>query len=375
MTYNEQLIERAKINGKLTFNPYGMSFRWCNNNCEFCYLKDYMYKKTMPLSEFQEIADNLIKWIDDNHDIIPKDLAIGMLLIGGELFCLPTSYYNTMKDLVYRVKTTLEKYDLSLYGLCICSNLLFKENKLNEMLEFYDYCKSLNIPTDFFSSYDLWGRFNSKAQVELWYNNLLKVIKKGPIGVEILLSKQGIAKYLKNKDCYEVEYFKKLLELNDKIDFGGKLLIYENNIPNIDEVVMFYKKVIDEYGITNLIKEFEIGPNDDIEFASASSLSLDKNGIIERYCDSILNINPNKSQSKNCFECVSNNKQFNQFYDNTIGCASCKYREHCHYYNKNICLLCYNYHNNIIQPKNCYRKKIYKYVELYKSNHRVSKKD
>ena len=369
MSYNIQLIERAKINGKLTFNPYGMSFRWCNNKCEFCYLKDYMSKEVMPISEFKIIANNLIEWIENNHNIIPKDLAIGMLLIGGELFCLPTSYYNVMKDLVYRVKFTLEKYDLSLHGLCLCSNLMFNNDKLEEMFEFYDYCKSLNINVDFFSSYDIWGRFISEEQVELWYNNLLKVIEKGPVGIEILLSKQGINKYITNSDCFEIKYFKKLLELYDKIEFGGKLLIYKDNIPTLEEVVTFYKKIIDEYGITNLVKEFEIKSTDDLEFSSSSSLSLDKNGVIERYCDSILNINPNKSNNRNSFECMTKPKKFNYFYDNIIGCLSCKYREHCHYYNKNICLLCYNYTNKIIQPQNCYRKKIYKYVELYKSNH------
>lgn len=408
-TYSEKVIERATLNKKLTIAPFAQSFRWCNNDCSFCYLKTTMFNKPLPIDKFKMIGNNVINWLEEYTPIIPKDIKILFLMIGGELFCLSDEYYEAMEDLIYKATMVLKKYGRQIDNLAVCSNLILSEDRLNRLHKFYLYCNDMNIKIDINTSYDIEGRFRSEDVVKIWYNNLLEVVNnwdcKYRPEVEMVLSKPSIMEYVDDKDTWQVKYFKKIFDLGYKVDFCTKEYIPNSKenlklTPTNDELLLFFKKLIDNYWLKiPLIDLYDCSIIENDYFADkdwhmpSSSISFgipdetdydigtkyDKHGVIISYCDVIAGIVPwskkegtqtnqmyNGFVSNDCFMCVDHAKEVEHYFNNVYGCGHCKYKEVCN--SRHFFTLCYAKHQYNWQENHCYIKRVFKHIEDKKND-------
>lgn len=366
--YTQHLVERSKYSKRVILNPFGMSFRWCNNNCKFCYLRDIMYKKPLSTEDMDIITDNMVEWLDLYCEDFPSDVRIGMILIGGEFYCLGDEYYDCIKRCVDKTSNILKKHNVKFYNVGICSNLLLNDDRVNKIIEFHDYCMERAMSCDIFTSFDLWGRFQSEESCKQWFNNILKLKDYMGIGIEMMLSKPGIQNYLYNDTCYEARYFDELLELKEQIHINGEGITRRELTPDTDEIVAFFKKILERHGLINILEEFEIDPNrqqlrDD---APSMLVGFDKDGVIEKYCDALFKRTTHNESDDDNFYCIKDPKKHKYYLDNVLGCGHCKYREHCHMNNEYTCFICYRSYNGLIKPNQCYMKEVYKLVEKHR---------
>lgn len=408
-TYSEKVIERASLNKKLTIAPFAQSFRWCNNDCSFCYLKTTMFQKPLPVEKFRQITDNVVGWLDEYADKIPADVKIFFLMIGGELFCLNDEYYKVMEDLIIRSNEVLHKHHRKIDQLALCSNLLLNEDQFNRLKAYYEFCVSQGIITDVNTSYDIDGRFRTEKHVELWYNNISRVVNDWNCGarpeVEMVMSRPSITKFIADEDTWQVKYLKKVFDFGYKCDFCTKEYIPNskenlNMVPTDEEVFQFFKKIVDNYWMKIPLIDlysYDITINDyfaDKEWhIPSSSLSFgipeetdydvgtkyDKYGVIINYCDLVAGIAPWAKEegaqtnqmytgmvSNDGFMCVEHPKVVEHYFNNVYGCGSCKYKEVCN--SRHFFTLCYAKHQYNWQENRCYIKRIFKYIEDKKND-------
>ena len=367
----KNLVIRARKSHKIILDPFGMPFRWCNNNCSFCYLKNYMFKKPLPIDDMNKILNNMLEWLDMYIEEFDIDTEIRMILIGGELFCLGDEYYRFYKKVITLTDNVLKKHCRRLKTVGFCTNLLLNEDRRSALIDLHKHCISEEIHSDIFTSYDLYGRFDCKEKIELWYNNVEYLRKNVPelgIGVEFLLIKQGLERYVDNIDCPENYYFDKIMTMD--IDILGAAVTQRDNpqlVPSQDTLYKFYEKILNLYGINNMLEEFEtdldrMKPRDD---APALLIYFDQDGVKEKYCDGLINRTIDNEVGEKNFRCMQDPKWYKNFLYNKIGCASCKYIKQCHINHTYTCNLCYMENNGIIGDHNCYLKRVYKLVEKY----------
>lgn len=398
MSYNNDVIERAKLNKQLTVAPFAQSFRWCNNDCDFCYLKTTMFQKPPSIDDFNEICNNVIKWFEEYIEEIPKDINVMFLLIGGELYCLNDEYYDALEYLIKKCNS-IRKID----NIALCSNLLLNKDRLERMHRFYDFCSSIT-KTDVNTSYDIEGRFRTEEKCKLWFDNFSTIINTWNCNpkpeFEMVLTKSSITKYINDEDTWEVNYFKKTLEYGYKIDFCTKE--YQPNskanislVPSNDDLFNFFKKLIDDYwNRIPLVDLYDASINQNDYFADshwhmpASSISFglpkksdynvgtkyDKYGVIINYCDVVSGIVPwDKDEGDNSlkisgneFICVKHPEIVSHYFNNIYGCGSCKYKKVCN--SRHFFTLCYAIHKHSWSNNKCYVKKVFKYVEDKKND-------
>ena len=398
MSYSDDVIQRSKLNKQITISPFAQSFRWCNNDCDFCYLKTTMFQKPLSKSDFKQLCINTINWFDEYAIKIPEDVNIMILLIGGELYCLDDEYYKLLEFLIEESSKILKKYDRKIGNIGLVSNLLLSNDRLERFHKFYEFCKTIST-TDINTSYDIEGRFKTKEKVELWYNNFSTIANTWNCNprpeFEMVLTKSSILKFINNENCFEVDYFKKALNLGYKVDFCTKE--YQPNskeniklVPSNEDLFLFFKKLIDDYGTTiPLFDLYDVSISTNDYFADnkwhmpSSSISFglkdktdydvgtvyDNHGVIVNYCNIVAGIVPwAKNEGNNeckvssdSFMCVKHPEIVKHYFNNIYGCGICKYKAVCD--TRHFFTSCYAAHQHNWGNKSCYIKHIFKYVE------------
>lgn len=364
MNYSEKIIELSKRTKQLTIVPFGQSFLWCNNNCSFCYLKDYLQKKPLSIERVRKITSRIDEWIIQYKDMLDADTKIKVNLIGGELFSLGKEYYDEYRYLLDVVSKHFKQIDVSLF-----SNLIY--NNIDMLISL-----SKDYNTSIVTSFDVNGRFKSENDAKLWWSNL-NILKDSNIelDVELTLSKEMINRYV-----YQKDYYTMMLDriLNDSYwTVNADILIPNSddnysNIPTQNDLILFYKTIYDRHRDANidLLKYEDIDDNEEYDiFSDCARLQFNENGIIELYCDDVhrmitkqhVNQNILKDEDiKSDFICVVKEKKIKYYFDNVYGCSSCNVRGYC---KKKKLRECYRTRNYAIWEDKCWIKPILKYVK------------
>jgi hypothetical protein len=373
MNYTTKILNLCKKTKQLSIVPFAQSFRWCNNKCTFCYLKDYILQEPPSIEQIRIINNNVTNWLNSNIDKIPNDVKFSLSMIGGELYCLNDDYYNEYVKLIDNVNFILKKRDLTIK---LFSNLLFKN--LNPIINLYK-CENVNT---IITSYDYKGRFTNDSLV-LWLNNVTTLLNKGiNLSVETVLTKEFINDFLDRKD----PIYDNLLK-NFNINFGYSIIIPNsksqlNNIPSQEQLIRFFKFIYDNYKPTPCINilqytSTDIGEDNIYSDCAAIQFALPgdtnskfkiKDGIVELYCDDVLNIASFQNTSsfykdndlKNDFICMENNSKIKYYYDNIYGCGNCKFKGYCQ---QTKLRDCYRTKQYIDWQDKCWMKQVFKYIE------------
>lgn len=400
-TYTDRIFELAKLSKQVIAVPFALSFRYCNNNCKFCYLQPNMRKIPLSLDECRQLKDNFINWLRDNIDRFEPDVSFLVELIGGELFIMNKDYYQLYYDTIKEAKEITDKHNVEFHTDMISNFLLSKEH-LNDFLDLYKKLSDLGLEVDIATSFDLWGRFKSDSAIDTWITNLEEVsynIKK-PITIEVILSKPSLEEYLNNPNSRLSVMLDGLLSMPD--DFN---IVFNDYVPNKEEniqyvpsnelIVEFYKKLVDKYygKIPALdflqykdlsqdeyrscaYKEECCGPAFGLESTLFDTkLDLEEYGIYKLYCAEIGLVAPwangQYKERKDLYRvdipedewiCCKYPERVKYYFDNVLGCGTCKYKERCHKAKRQGC---YATHNFKWKEDKCWVKEIFKYVENY----------
>lgn len=373
MNYTTKIINLCKKTKQLNIVPYAQSFRYCNNNCKFCYLKDYMLKRPPTLEQVKIINDNVIKWLNSYLNEIPSDTEFSLNMIGGELFYLK-DYYVEYKRLIDNVNNILKDRHLNIK---LFSNLLYKD--INPLLELYSYDNVSSIIT----SYDYKGRFTNDSLL-LWLNNVNVLLDNDiNVAIETVLTKEFINDFTNRKD----KVYENLLKQH--IKFGYNVIIPNreeqlDNIPSQEQLVSFFKYIYDnikptpDFDILHYKKmeekeEKKVNIFSDcatIQFALPNETNpkfKSEDNLVVLYCDDILNISSFQNVSKfykdneieNDFICIKDEKRINYYYDNIYGCGTCKYKNGC----SNLKLRdCFRIQSYLGWNNKCWKKKVLEYL-------------
>lgn len=384
LNYTNQIIELAKKTKNLNISPFAFAFRWCNNDCNFCYLKDYMLQKPLTLESIKDINNSVIIWLNDHISEIPKDVNIQITLIGGELFCCDDKYYNEYNYLIEKLKSIIETNG-NLITYTFFSNLLYDKDKLDNLIKLSKKYNS-NIVT----SFDTLDRFKNENALNNWYTNI-SIIKENNINLTIgmILSKKSIYKLINIDDIYTKTYYKLL---NEKWNIDYDIFIpnsdinYEN-IPTQQDLINFYKHIIDKYW-GNLPNNpiFNYQEVDDIidypiyincaklmflpstEINPKINLMRGEYNIAELYCNDMCRFNTLQNTKKKIlkdnhkkeFICIADKKQVEYYYDNILKCNICKMRGYC---NKEKLRDCYIDKRYFIWNDTCWVKQVLLYLK------------
>ena len=394
-TYTDRIFELAKISKQVIAVPFALSFRYCNNNCKFCYLQPNMRKIPLSLDECKQLVSNYIDWLKDNVDRFEPDMSFLVELIGGELFIMNDDYYQLYYDTIKETKDIIGNIPFS---VSMVSNLLLNEDHFNKFVKLYKDISNLGIEVDLVTSYDMWGRFKTEKALELWRNNLIKLadIAK-PITIEFILSKPSIEHYLNKSDVY-VAILNDLLEDNERFNVIFNEYVPNNSeniqyVPSNDLLIEFHKKLVDRYYGHIKYLDFLLdrdlsqdeyrsgaykneccGPAFGIESTKFDTkLDLEEYGIYKLYCAEIGLVAPwangQYKSRKDLYRvdlpedewmCSKYPEKVNHYFDNILGCGNCKYKEKCH---KNKMQGCYATHNFKWKEDKCWLKHIFKYAE------------
>lgn len=380
MSYSNDIIEKAKMTKQLIISPFAQSFRWCNNDCDFCYLKNYMSNIPPTIESIKNISNNVILWLNDNIDKIPEDVSFKLIFIGGEMFCLDNNYYKEYKFLIDEVTKVACSHNHKINYLFF-SNLLYNTDKLNNLVTLAkEYGATIN------TSFDVVGRFKSKDILNMWYNNI-NILKENSIEtiIGMIISHDSIQKILNDNNDYFVKMFYKLIE--ERWNIGYDLFISNNgdeyNIPSPDEIIDFYKHIIDKF--SNILSDNPIFNYEEVTDSSNYYRDMDctkisflsdsednpellkikgEYNIAELYCNdicifnmkqNILKINDNK-----CFICNKYRKQMDYYYNNILKCITCKYNNYCKKYDLRDCCIVKSYKT---PTDKCWVKEVLKYIK------------
>ena len=394
-TYTDRIFELAKISKQVIAVPFALSFRYCNNNCKFCYLQPNMRKIPLSLDECKQLVSNYINWLKDNIHRFEPDMSFLVELIGGELFIMNDDYYQLYYDTIKETKDIIGNIPFS---VSMVSNLLLNEDHFNKFVKLYKDISNLGIEVDLVTSYDMWGRFKTEKVLELWRNNLIKLadIAK-PITIEFILSKPSIEHYLNKSDIY-VAILNDLLEDNERFNVIFNEYVPNNSeniqyVPSNDLLIEFHKKLVDRYYGHIKYLDFLLdrdlsqdeyrscaykseccGPAFGIESTKFDTkLDLEEYGIYKLYCAEIGLVAPwangQYKSRKDLYRvdlpedewmCSKYPEKVNHYFDNILGCGNCKYKEKCH---KNKMQGCYATHNFKWKEDKCWLKHIFKYAE------------
>ena len=184
----------------------------CNNKCSFCNQRlgtkvNNFGKFIKPSKESLIIHTDLL--LQEYYSDPTQDVNI--FLMGGELFhnANELELYEGFEYLANR----LAEIKHTSFKVRIFSNLLYTDTRL--ILFFINKLKVLNINEEIVqlkTSYDLYGRFKSNAQVDLFVRNLKTIIDvRIPIQVKSVLTLDTLKNY--NKDLYTIKTFLQIKDL------------------------------------------------------------------------------------------------------------------------------------------------------------------
>lgn len=398
--FTKDQIELSKLTKRLILVPFGQSFRFCNNSCEFCYLKDYMKSKPLTIDQCKRIAENTYNWTKHIINELPEDVFISLEIIGGELFIMPDEYYDIYYNLIYKLNNMLSNHN-RMFEVLLISNLILNENRLKKLETLYLNIKNLGIDVNITTSFDLWGRFKNDLDLELWYNNLESLSSNIQLDIEVILSDPSIQKYLKEDNSKEVLYFKKLLDQGRKYNICFNEFIPNSNetikyVPSNTTLIQFYKKLIDNYWnkITELdnfkVSDINISP-DYVKSTSYCAecagpvfglpnetdhgfdFDYEEFGIYKTYCAETGLLSPWKQSDhilrKDLYKvsvpidewvCLKYPEVVNNYFDKVLKCTSCKFRNSCY---NNRQQECYIMHQFKWKEDKCWKKEVFAYIE------------
>ncbi len=396
------IIKFAKLTKSLIVAPFELYSVWCNNDCDFCYLKNVMRKTPPELKTYQLLKDKAIEWFKSNaQEIASSNITINLRLIGGEIFALPEEYYEVYRELLDTYYKIGKEYGIKI-NVNSSTNLMYAREYVEKVAEIYDFCKQRDMTPDIIVSYDICGRFRNEEITELWYQNTkyLSQLIKDLVSTEILLTKPSINEYLEDKDTYGVRYFRKVLAEKDifSVSFNDNYQPYNEEsmwlIPTHEENVSFFKKIYDEYptlpwfnifkgdfnektydkdskvrrfrGCSNIVFGLEDITNNDppVRLLKGEFVYAQPNCAMRHMfwkddnkpSSTLIDNKPLVEHGYNClekFECV------NAFWNNVIGCGICKYKSLC--YSKNL-VGCYQRQQLNYVPNKCWKKEMFKYI-------------
>ena len=397
-----------KLTKRMVIVPWGMSFRWCNNKCEFCYLKAGWENTIRSLDFFEQVKNNIISTLPDLLLQLPQDTIIELDYAGGEIFCLGDEYYRIYFELLAEYHKICKEHQFNKLHISFSTNLILNNHQIYKLIELCNKCEQLGLPFDITTSFDLWGRFESEDVANLWWNNILilnKNIKVKP-RVEMVLCKPSIDIYLKNEQTFTMDIFTKILENPDKVMF-----FFENYVPNSPENIKLvpsnedkinmFKKLIDLYwGTLPMLDAYRSDYNIEItkeedkpQYQDCSSAFYGDSPIenwmsnieffdnetplysLHNCIDRALGLWPKSAQqvfkSKidllkpgtflgDGYMCLNHLDKVNNFYINKFGCGNCKFKQYCY---KNNLRGCYVEHNFIWSSDKCWKREVFKYAE------------
>lgn len=400
-TYTDKVFELAKISKQVIAVPFALSFRYCNNNCKFCYLQPNMRKIPLPLDDCKKLSRNCIYWFNENASRFEPDMSLLVELIGGELFVMGVDYYQMYYETILHMYHIAKDHNIP-FTVSLISNLLLDETHLELFIGLYNNIKALGVEVEIVSSYDLWDRFKTESRLLLWKNNLEKVqiaIKQN-IAIETILSKPNIEKYITEPDTLESQTLGYLLKNSDKYN-----VIFNDYVPNKHEniqyvpnnklVIEFYKKLIDIYGTTisalSFLDKYDLDKSDYKPCAYKeeccgpafglpsvtdydTKLDMEEYGIYKLYCAEIGLVAP-WGKSENVIKrsdlykvdipedewiCVKQPERVKYYFDNILGCGHCPFKERCF---KTKRMGCYITHQFKWKEDKCWIKEVFKYAK------------
>lgn len=378
----ESLLEYLKYSKELTINPFGLGKASCNNNCKFCIISNRMVKGNVPIEYFKETTNNTKKWLNKYLYDLPEDLTITFFFVAGELFYMGKEYFDLYKE------TAKELYDIvtkryTNIKFNLQSNLLLDIEHLDEFINLCKYINKLSNNICITTSFDLYGRFNTKEQIELWYKNLsfLQQSLNRKIMVEMILTNQAIEKYIKegSKELDEVLSNPHAYDVSFE-DFILNNLDNKELYPTTNNLVAFYKQIKDKYPNHNVLsfyrnrmptKYIDSKPRNeciliqfsDKPFSNEYTHTDEDLRIVNKNCIggilSNLTIYPKEEmlqfipKNNEGLYCLGNKQEVNDYFNNKLGCNFCKYKLYC----KSKCFI-----QSIVaaKPQKCQLKEIFK---------------
>lgn len=400
----KDFIEFCQLTKRLVIVPFGISSRWCNNKCSFCYLKSGWEKQVKDVSFFENIKNKIVDTIDELLNEIPIDVIVELDYTGGEMFCLSDDYYLVYRDLFNRLNETCKKLGFK-FQVVFSTNLIYSDFYLDKLIALFKYIENKNINCEVISSFDLKGRFVNEEAVNQWWHNIKRLaLETHKPRAEMVLTKPNIETFLNDEDTPTMRVFKEVLENPDKVMF-----FFENYVPNnpnnivwvpSDEIkIDMFKKLIDGYwgkldALEAFRSDYEIKTNRDEEKPKYQDCSSAFYGIedvknwkapikiydeetplydLNNCIDRALGLWPDNDIFKNKVDilkpntylgngymCLNHLDKVNNFYLNKFGCGNCKFKQYCY---KNNLRGCYLEHNFKWSSDKCWKKEVFKYAE------------
>ena len=401
----KDFIEFCKLTKRLVIVPYGVSSRWCNNHCKFCYLKAGWEAKVKNIEFFIDIKNKVISTISEILNELPKETIVELDYTGGELFCLSDNHYKVYRELLDELDEICLKYGFKIRAV-FSTNLIYNDDRLDKLIELFNYAESKGILSEVISSFDLWGRFENEDSANMWWHNIERLSNETSHKprAEMVLCKPSIDIFNNNEDTYTMRIFKKILDNPDKVMFFFENYIPNNPdnislVPSNEDKIKMFKTLIDKYwGKLELLdafrSDYEIEVNRDEEkpkYQDCSS-AFYGNHIVKNWkndlklyddetplynitncIDRSLGLWPDNEEFKNKadvlkegtwlgngYMCLNHLDKVNNFYLNKFGCGSCKFKQYCY---KNNLRGCYLEHNFKWSSDKCWKKEVFKYAE------------
>lgn len=293
----------------------------CSNNCTFCHQRAHERRIDDKILLPQEQVNSLnlckefleTKFEQGNH----------ILLVGGEIFDVQNDQVKkALIDLIKHIKNKMCKNEIEL--LYINTNLLYENTNLLDWFLMLFEANGLMERIKFTTSYDMVGRFTSKARELLFYKNLKHLTDTYTdikIVVNTVLTKEAckrickdtfgadyLLEYLRNQDKNSntikqwIDYFRVdintipyiILDYSEAPDAPTKREVFETLL-HIDDVMPGYlQRYSDNIGLTQEKLLYEYNKIDN-KFIFCSSKIAE--------CGHSVNFQQSFADSKECFPC------------------------------------------------------------------------
>lgn len=353
------IIDVMNLNPSKTLEIEIALFGECCNKCDFCF-----QNKTKQLrASYESIIKSLNTLKNTLYSRHHGYKRIEIKLFGGELFFFTGEKREEIlrgyKDFILGLKEIQDNIDKKI-SVQYTTNLLF--NDLSMLIETAEFTRSNCLKCEVGTSFDVVGRFQSEKDLDLWYNN---VIKLEPDDITSIYHKKTINAFLKSKN-ERTELENKAIKIFDdlyKRGFNFQFTPYlpnqekfEDWLPNNQEIIDFYKFMINNYPkvkpISGLIQR------NSCRGCSGCSLRI-INSELKPHCrDGIYLSDPKlfktKYNNSNIDELIKN-------YINSRGCLLCKYYSVCPFE-------CFNQFDFVAVSSECWLKEIFNYLESINEN-------
>lgn len=280
-------------------------FTWCNMHCDFC---ETRYNRIKPNIEyFHSAYEKIIEKVEQNN---VKVLVVEMW--GGELFAdkiFNRLLFDSYQTLFTKLDQYTKQHDIK-REFCIKTNLV--HHNVDSVIELCQSISDLKVGT----SFDFCGRFNDDSQIDLWYDNMIKLTEASfSPDITVVAHKRNID-YVTSEHDHRIEIFDKIYRSRKyNIDFE-----YYRDVNNLGEYAIsdqqigeFIKYIVQHY--PNISESYNL-----IKIKHHCSKNIFAEGLPNYY----LKIWPNSIE----WNSVNDIDKFKQVVINK-GCASCVYKGKC----------------------------------------------